>query len=301
MLGSSPQQNTSMMPVHPKKGSHLPPRQLALLSRSRTVAGSSPFLKQRVSLSNPISRLTWKHASPDFSLHMEIIKLFLHEKQILYFLKSKNSHCNKHRSWVFRIEEGVTWKYKKQLSLVNRACGQNESLSMTLDSKQTKNWKEVRRRQLRQKKKVSPADWRQSCFLISETFLKLVLTMPGKMPMQDPWEELLMSWSILALCWLRICQRGRSRRGPKQLHTASQGERGVLAAREGTELLKCVVLDCNIGFSERMDRCSWPLTGPPLPTDCPWRRSRDIPSSNDLPIKVMQAEVSRRSHLYSSL
>lgn len=142
MLSSSPQQNTSMMPVHPKKGSHLPPRQLALLSRSRTVAGCSPFLEQRVSLSNPISRLTWKHACPDFSLHMEIIKLFLHEKQILYFLKSKNSHCNKHRSWVFRIEEGVTWKYKKQLSLVNRACEQNERLSMTLDSKQTKNWKE---------------------------------------------------------------------------------------------------------------------------------------------------------------
>lgn len=45
---------------------------------------------------------------------------------------------------------------------------------------------EVRRRQLRQKKKVSPADWRRSCFIISETFLKLTLTMPGKIPMQDP-------------------------------------------------------------------------------------------------------------------
>lgn len=57
-------------------------------------------------------------------------------------IKNKNNHCNKYRSQAFRIEEGVTWKYKKQLSLVNRACGQNEGLSTTLDSKQTKNWKE---------------------------------------------------------------------------------------------------------------------------------------------------------------
>lgn len=128
-----------MLHVHPKKGTHLSPSQLALLSTSRTVAGSSPFLEQRVSLSNPISRLTWKYACPDCYSRMEIIKLFLHEKQILYFPKSTNSHCNKHRSQAFRTEKGVTYKYKKQLSPLSRACGQDEGLSMTLDCKHTKN------------------------------------------------------------------------------------------------------------------------------------------------------------------
>lgn len=117
----TPLQNTSMMNVHPKKGSCLPASQLTLLSRSRTVVCSSPFLEQWVSLSNPISRLTWKQACSDFSLHMETIKLFLHEKQILYFLKNKNNHCNKHRSQAFQVEEGVTWKYKKQLSPVEQS------------------------------------------------------------------------------------------------------------------------------------------------------------------------------------
>lgn len=70
---------------------------------------------------------------------MEIIKLFLHKKQILYFPKSKNSHCNRHRTQAFRIQQGFTYKYKKQLSLVSRTCGQDEGLSMTLDSKHTKN------------------------------------------------------------------------------------------------------------------------------------------------------------------
>lgn len=49
-----------------------------------------------------------------------------------------------------------------------------------------------------------------------------------------------------------ICQRGRSRCGPRQLHTASQGERNVLATREGAELLQCFVLDCR-QVTERMD------------------------------------------------
>lgn len=47
--------------------------------------------------------------------------------------------------------EGVTYKYKKQLSLENRACGQDEGLSMTLYSKHTKNTekREVGRRKAR--------------------------------------------------------------------------------------------------------------------------------------------------------
>jgi len=134
-----------------KKGSHFSPSHSALLSTSGSVAGSSPFLEQRVTLSKPISRPTWKYACPDCYLRMEIIKLFLQEKQIFYFPKRKNSHRNKHRSQAFRIE-GVTYKYEKQLSLVSRACGQDEGLSMTLDSKHTKNTekREVGRRKARQ-------------------------------------------------------------------------------------------------------------------------------------------------------
>lgn len=63
----------------------------------------------------------------------------------------------------------------------------------------------------------------QSCFIISETSLKLALTVPSKMPMQDPCEELLMSRRILAL---DLPER-RSRCGPKQLHRVSQGERAA--------------------------------------------------------------------------
>lgn len=138
-----------MLHVHPKKGSHVSPSQLALLSTSRNVAGSSPFLEQKVSLSTPISRLTWKYACPNCYSHMEI-KLFLHWKKILYFPKSKNNHCNTHRRQAFRTEEHAA--YNKQLSLVRRAFGQDEGLSMTLDRKHTKNSekKEVGRRKARQ-------------------------------------------------------------------------------------------------------------------------------------------------------
>lgn len=79
---------------------------------------------------------------------MEIIKLFLQEKQILYFPKGTNSHCHKHRSQAFQVEEGATYKYKEQLSLASGACGQNKGWSTTSDSKHTKNTKkrEVGRR-----------------------------------------------------------------------------------------------------------------------------------------------------------
>lgn len=116
VLGAPPQwRNTSRL--HPKKGSHFSPSQFGLLSTSRSATGSSPFLEQRVSLSSPISTWSWKHACPNCYLRMEIIRLFLHEKQILYFPQSENSHCNKHGSEMFGIEEGVTRNYKKQLSL----------------------------------------------------------------------------------------------------------------------------------------------------------------------------------------
>lgn len=183
-----------------------------------------------------------------------------------------------------RVYSYSDWEKYHYFSVpLSRANSHNSCFSKT-------RW-EVRRRQLRQKKKVSSADWRQSCFIISETSLELALTMPGKISVQDPQEELLMSSRILALCWLGICQKGRRRCGPKQLHTASRGKRGMLATREGTELLKCVVWDCR-QIRQHFQR-GW--------TDCPWRHSRDVPSINDLPIKVVQAEVSRRSHLYSSL
>lgn len=135
--------------MHPKKGSHFSPSQLALLSTSRNVAGSSPFLEQRVSLSNPISRLTCKYARPNCYSRMEI-ELFLHEKQILYFPQSKNNHCNMHRRQALKTEEHAT--YNKQLSFVRRAYGQDEGLSMTSDSKHIENTEktEVGKRKARQ-------------------------------------------------------------------------------------------------------------------------------------------------------
>lgn len=105
----------------PKKGIPLLSKPVSLLSTLRTIAGSSPFLEQRVSLSNPISRLTWKHACPDCYSHMEIIKLFLHEKQILYFPQTMNSHCNKHRSKVLKNREGCYL----QIQIAVKSCEQS--------------------------------------------------------------------------------------------------------------------------------------------------------------------------------
>lgn len=121
MLGAAPKwKNTSMLCAHPKKGSRSSPSQQGLFSTARTVTGSNPFLGQKILLSNPISTLTWKYACPNCYSRMEIIKLFLHEKQILYFPNSKNNHCKEHRNKRFGIQEGVIHSTKKQFSPVSR-------------------------------------------------------------------------------------------------------------------------------------------------------------------------------------